>query len=515
MSQKNQPTATCKGTGLIKKLTINRRGEMKGTLRMLTPIENRGKLCTFFVRDVKVPEEELDYVQIGMTLQYYYSGNEANGYRATQLKLIEVADYSAFVIKVPTTSSNAALNASWTGLMVSLDLTLDTVKISADSLRALFTHADTGEVEPCTIQPGDRCLVQIKSKEWIQANMRNKEAEWQIISFLPSNTTDYNPRACNLEVQPEPPMTKENETQHESSEGKQKSDDGPVSSFNYCSSSAVTSSDTPPSELSPQHNLQQDETMVSQGAKACSFPEVDGWQHPAPARSQPKSIGQTDYGLCQRDIYAECNYHCRHRRGKVDNSVAYSRRPECSVDKDCPLHLQAQPLTGFPSAEFDHQEKFANLPATCCDKARCKGRTLGHLRNGYVRKTPLRATSDDDDGDDEGDEDDEVPPMVPITGALYGPGAPPFLWVPMHDASMCDTIEARTMAAASFGHRPVNSFFPVAHPRPSLNFSPRAVPFGAHLPHAYSQFWGKPVIQPMRPDESVSNHQSTRADINR
>lgn len=89
---------------------------------------------------------------------------------------MDVADYTAFVCRVPpaaTAEEDASLDdeARWTGLEVTVDLTLERVRVSAKSLRELFTNPETGEVEPCTIKPGDRCLIQISTKYWLRVRI--------------------------------------------------------------------------------------------------------------------------------------------------------------------------------------------------------------------------------------------------------------------------------------------------------------------------------------------------------
>lgn len=156
-------------TGILKKLCLIRK-EPRGFLRVLTPIESRGLEVEFIIANLLIPPKEHGFLVPGMTMKFRIAGDNIHGpLRALDIRPLEVAEYTGSVIKVPKESSDE-------GLTVSLDLTLDSVQVTAESYASLKTQ------QP--ILPGDQCLLRISWRTWVSALMNRYQPKWELVSLI-------------------------------------------------------------------------------------------------------------------------------------------------------------------------------------------------------------------------------------------------------------------------------------------------------------------------------------------
>ncbi|XP_022648171.1 uncharacterized protein LOC111244899 [Varroa destructor] len=475
------------GTGLIKKISLNRDKHVKGTIRMLTPAEMRGQECTFLFDNVRATDEEKDFMSIGMTMQFFYSGNEITGYRASNLQLVDVADYTAFVCRVPpaaTAEEDASLDdeARWTGLEVTVDLTLERVRVSAKSLRELFTNPETGEVEPCTIKPGDRCLIQISTKYWLRMMTLDEKMEYTIVSFLPFDSTVSKGHAS----------AEKQATLHNSLEqqkNKVDSEDQSLPKVDAPSTSAPFSD--APSDLSPQCNPQPETRQKARVAKLHDNLDSNRWRFTKPVRGHAWVSDQTEYSSSYRDSNVlEHDHHCQCRRGVSGPQVARICGPGCCVDEmldrqPVSFHHQAQSLSTYNLSAFHHQERSVS---SCGREARNRRCVINGLK--VDESTPplssrrLHTTSSQDvDENDDSDDDDEIEEYCPVqdkmVGACAAAGAMPYIGVnscsfvapifsclrmPGNYTATLDTMEAHMSATGACDHRSIGDYPSAAGP---------------------------------------------------
>ncbi|XP_003740665.1 uncharacterized protein LOC100898737 [Galendromus occidentalis] len=152
-------------TGLISDISTNKT-PCSGYIRVLTPLELRGKQLFFSYADVLLPPKDKKYLEPGMIMDITI---DSSG-RAVNIKPAPMAEYPGSVVRGPRP------RASGHGFVVSLDSTLKHVKVSVESYNQLQLEAPP--------LPGDFCTVRIPWTEMLQAAKENRMVLADVTSFM-------------------------------------------------------------------------------------------------------------------------------------------------------------------------------------------------------------------------------------------------------------------------------------------------------------------------------------------
>ncbi|XP_003744437.1 uncharacterized protein LOC100901354 [Galendromus occidentalis] len=161
--------APIEACGLIKQVSALKKIPV-GKLGVLTPVHIRGLEVEFTLDHVLVPKAEQRLLEPGMILRFKIKGDSRNGFTADEIKPEECAHYFGSVIRVPTAKDPSSRT------IVSLDLTLDPIVISEESLRNL--KLDT------PLRCGDYVSLAIRWSDWIAAQQVHARPEGEITQVI-------------------------------------------------------------------------------------------------------------------------------------------------------------------------------------------------------------------------------------------------------------------------------------------------------------------------------------------
>ncbi|OQR66471.1 hypothetical protein BIW11_14133 [Tropilaelaps mercedesae] len=176
-----QPASTQRwsATGVIKKVFPSK-PDPYGFLRLLTPLEFRGKEATFFYRDLLLPVDEHQFVQPGLTMQFSMIKKPQDHmmspvpFKAEQMKPMDPVEQQGGVVRGPREGGQ--------GIIVALDYTSMNVHISPNSWTELCASNPVQE----QLLPGDTVVVRLYWNEVLKATKEKRSPVGEIVTRLPT-----------------------------------------------------------------------------------------------------------------------------------------------------------------------------------------------------------------------------------------------------------------------------------------------------------------------------------------